>query len=217
MGRNMSDPVLDDFADNSWDTTSPIGQLTQGQILSASLEQYGDTDYFAVRLEAGVNYVFTMRRTADPNNYIYPDLSLMDSSGTTLASADRHISNMVQFIYTAANSSTFFLSAKDKFYFGSGTYSLDFREATALGSSVAISDSQISEGDGGTKAMTFTVTRTGGTASFDVDFATLVSDRFLRIVAIPTVPPDNANNGPAGYVPVSGTLHFGEGETFAKM
>ncbi len=130
-----------------------------------------------------------------------------------MASADRHISNMVQFIYTAANSSTFFLSAKDKFYFGSGTYSLDFREATALGSSVAISDSQISEGDGGTKAMTFTVTRTGGTASFDVDFATLVSDRFLRIVAIPTVPPDNANNGPAGYVPVSGTLHFGEGET----
>ena len=59
--------------------------------------------------------------------------------------------------------------------------------------SVSINDRSLAEGDFGTKLMTFTVTRTGGTAAFDVNYAT--SDGGATI----------AN---ADYTVNSGTLHF---------
>ena len=58
---------------------------------------------------------------------------------------------------------------------------------------VSISDATISEGDSGTRVATFTVTRSGGTAAFDVDFATADGTATLA-------------NG--DYVANSGTLHF---------
>ncbi|MET3845241.1 aspartate 1-decarboxylase [Bradyrhizobium sp. OAE829] len=45
-------------------------------------------------------------------------------------------------------------------------------DATPVSGSVAISDVNITEGDNGSQIETFTVTRTGGSAAFDVDFAT---------------------------------------------
>ena len=61
--------------------------------------------------------------------------------------------------------------------------------------SVSINDVTISEGNSGTKVATFTVTRSGGTAAFDVNYAT-------------------SSNGTAtvadgDYVAASNTLHFG--------
>src|SRR5882757_4767489 len=72
---------------------------------------------------------------------------------------------------------------------GIGTIAND--DASSI--SVAINDVTITEGNSGTTLMTFTVTRTGGPAAFDVDFAT--------------------SNGTAtvadgDYVAASGTLHF---------
>ena len=63
-----------------------------------------------------------------------------------------------------------------------------------IAGSVSINDVTISEGDSGTKVATFTVTRSGGTAAFDVNFAT--SD-------------GTATVADSDYVAASNTLHFG--------
>jgi hypothetical protein len=59
--------------------------------------------------------------------------------------------------------------------------------------SISINDMQISEGNSGTKLETFTVTRSGGTAAFDVTFTT--SD-------------NNATVADSDYTAKTGTLHF---------
>ena len=59
--------------------------------------------------------------------------------------------------------------------------------------SVSISDVTISEGNSGTKVATFTVTRSGGTAAFDVSFATSNG---------------SATTADGDYAAASGTLHF---------
>src|SRR4029077_4548035 len=60
--------------------------------------------------------------------------------------------------------------------------------------SVSINDVSVTEGDAGTKVMTFAATRAGGTAAFDVNYFT--SDGGATVA-------DN------DYVANSGTLHFG--------
>jgi hypothetical protein len=62
--------------------------------------------------------------------------------------------------------------------------------------SVSINDMSISEGNGGTKVMTFTVTRSGGTAAFAVNFATADG---------------TATTADHDYAANSGTLNFGTG------
>jgi uncharacterized delta-60 repeat protein len=62
--------------------------------------------------------------------------------------------------------------------------------------SVSINDVTISEGNSGSKVATFTVTRSGGTTAFDVDFET--SD-------------GGATTADHDYVANSGTLHFADG------
>ena len=62
--------------------------------------------------------------------------------------------------------------------------------------SVAIDDVTVTEGDNGTKVATFTVTRSGGTAAFAVNFAT--SD-------------GSATIADSDYVAAAGTLNFGAG------
>jgi hypothetical protein len=77
---------------------------------------------------------------------------------------------------------------------------LQFNDQTIAVSTVAgsivIDDQTLSEGNSGTKLATFTVTRSGGTAAFDVNFATA----------------DNSATVAGGdYVAKSGTLHFDAG------
>ena len=69
--------------------------------------------------------------------------------------------------------------------------------ATPVTNSVSINNVTISEGDSGTKAATFTVTRSGGTAAFDVNFATSNG---------------SATVADSDYVAVSNTLHFAAGQ-----
>ena len=63
-----------------------------------------------------------------------------------------------------------------------------------IAGSVSINDVTISEGNSGTKVATFTVTRSGGTAAFDVNFATANG---------------TATVADSDYVAASNTLHFG--------
>ena len=68
--------------------------------------------------------------------------------------------------------------------------------------SVFISDVSVTEGDSGTRLATFTVTRSGGTAAFDIDYTT--SDGTATV----------ANHD---YVATSGTLHFADGDDGATF
>ena len=75
---------------------------------------------------------------------------------------------------------------------GVGTITND--DGAAIAGSVSINDVTISEGNSGTKVATFTVTRSGGTAAFDVNFATSNG---------------TATVADSDYVAASNTLHFG--------
>jgi Calx-beta domain/Lipase (class 3)/RTX calcium-binding nonapeptide repeat (4 copies)/FG-GAP-like repeat len=77
---------------------------------------------------------------------------------------------------------------------GMGTIAND--DSAVIAGSVLIGDATISEGNSGTRVETFTVTRTGGTAAFDINFAT--SD-------------GSATVADGDYVATSGTLHFNAG------
>jgi uncharacterized delta-60 repeat protein len=80
---------------------------------------------------------------------------------------------------------------------GSGTGTITNDDAEPVGS-LAIDDVTISEGDSGNKVATFTVTRSGGTAAFAVNFAT--SD-------------GSATTADNDYFPTAGTLNFAHGDT----
>lgn len=64
--------------------------------------------------------------------------------------------------------------------------------------SVVISDTAVTEGNSGTKVMTFTLTRSGGTAAFDVNYTTANG---------------SATAADGDYVAASGAVHFSVGET----
>jgi hypothetical protein len=66
----------------------------------------------------------------------------------------------------------------------------------AAAGSVVINDLTLTEGNSGTKVATFTVTRSGGTAAFDVNFATADG---------------SAAVADGDYAASAGTLHFGAG------
>ncbi|MCW5759543.1 MAG: hypothetical protein KIS90_07230, partial [Phenylobacterium sp.] len=70
-------------------------------------------------------------------------------------------------------------------------------QAGAGGSTIGIDDVTVTEGDSGASVATFTITRTGGTEAFSVDYATA---------------PGTASAG-SDYVSASGTVMFGVGET----
>ena len=95
----------------------------------------------------------------------------------------------------------------NEFYTGSTSQQLtaaDLKQLDALGfhlvaadtGSVSIDDVTITEGNGGTQLATFTVTRSGGTAAFAVNFATA---------------DDSATVADHDYVANAGTLNFGAG------
>ncbi len=80
---------------------------------------------------------------------------------------------------------------------GRGVATITNDDDTAVAGSVSINNVTISEDDSGTEVATFTVTRSGGTAAFDVNFATsngsaTVADR--------------------DYAAASNTLHFAAGQ-----
>jgi Calx-beta domain/Carbohydrate binding domain len=77
---------------------------------------------------------------------------------------------------------------------GIGTITND--DGAAIAGSVSINNITISEGNSGTKVATFTVTRSGGTAAFDVNYAT--SDGTAT-----------AADGDYAAAAASNTLHFG--------
>jgi hypothetical protein len=81
----------------------------------------------------------------------------------------------------------------------------DYAEAAAdSAGSVSITSMSITEGDNGTKSVAITVTRTGGTGAFDVDYRHLIPTRLSDIIVF-------AYGRDVDFLG-SGTLHFAENE-----
>jgi hypothetical protein len=181
--------ITDDYAGN----TSTLGSLSVGGSTTGNIETSGDTDWFAITLTAGQTYTFDEEGSETGQGTLAdPLLRLRDSSGTFITSDDDSGTGLNSRItYTAAASGTYYLDAEA--FSGTGTYRL----SASVSSSVSINDVSITEGNSGTKTLTFTVTRTGGTAAFAVDYATA----------------DGTATAGQDYVGTSGTLLFGANET----
>jgi hypothetical protein len=104
-----------------------------------------------------------------------------------------------QITFTAGSSGfdDFYFYARDGSLSDYETLQLHAAAAGAVAGSVAIADVQIAEGNSGTKVLTFTVTRSGGTAAFNVNYATA---------------DNSATTADGDYVASSGTLQFGANE-----
>jgi predicted extracellular nuclease len=90
---------------------------------------------------------------------------------------------------------------------GTGTGTIVNDDAAPPAGSVSIADISIVEGNAGTSLLVLTVTRTGGTGAFSVDFATSNGGN-----------PNNASaTAGSDYVAQSGTLNFADGQLTATI
>lgn len=110
--------VADDYRDSLSDTSAPLGSLAPGGSATGSIEESGDRDIFAISLQAGQNYVFTLNRAASAG-LSDPVLRLLGSSGSVIATNDDFGGSLNSRIsYTASSSGTFYLDARG---YGSNT------------------------------------------------------------------------------------------------
>jgi hypothetical protein len=156
--------------------------------------------------------IFNLFRFTSPGNRFFDDNIPTSASyfsidgGTTRLADYGQTSDPSDFLNSGVQGSN------DPFneFYGNGTLqtltAVDLKQLDALGfhlassppaaGSVSINDVSITEGNAGTKVMSFTVTRTGGTAAFGVNFATVDG---------------SATTADSDYVANSGTLSFGSG------
>ena len=182
-----------DDRSGNYNTTATIGVNSSA---TGSVELVEDNDWFAVSLTGGTSYTFELNGSATGAGTLAdPFLTLRAADGEVLASNNNNGTNANSRIsFSATSSGQYFLDTSAAGT-GTGTYTV----TTAIGGSpalsVSINDVSVTEGDSGTKVLTFTATRGGGTAAFAVNYATAN---------------DTAAAG-SDYVAKSGTLSFGSG------
>jgi serralysin len=114
----------DDFAGDV--TTS--GRIAIGGSITGNLETGGDTDWFRVSLEAGRQYLFygggsQVVNTGFAAGTLYdPAITLRDSSGTVIATADNNVGRNASITYTAQVSGDFFVEMRSPDATATGTY-----------------------------------------------------------------------------------------------
>jgi Calx-beta domain/FG-GAP-like repeat len=177
-------------------TASTTGVVSVGGSATGNLEVTGDHDWFRVQLTTGVQYTFDLQGdTVGAGTLHDPLMQLFNGSSQFITSDDDGGGNLnSHIVYTPTVTGSYYIDAGAYDNAGTGTYRVSV--TGPLFSSVAISDMSISEGDSGTKLMTFTVTRTGGTAAFAVNYATV---------------DNSATVADHDYVARAGTLNFGVG------
>ncbi|MFC3067977.1 NF038122 family metalloprotease [Phenylobacterium soli] len=109
-------PAADDYANSQADAAHAIGQLFPGgAAISASLQQAGDRDWFAVQFQAGATYTISEQGwKAGAGTLADPYLRLHDSSGAEVAFNDDVISGTnpdALITFTAPTSGTYYVEA----------------------------------------------------------------------------------------------------------
>ena len=101
--------IRDDYAGD----LSTAGRLVAGEQIVGELEVAGDADWFAIQLEAGVDYTFLLEgMPTDAGTLSDPFLALFDDRGEMMASNDddgHSLNSLIEF--TPDNAGTFFLEA----------------------------------------------------------------------------------------------------------
>ncbi|MEA2819808.1 MAG: serralysin [Bradyrhizobium sp.] len=183
----------DDFPANA----STTGVVAVGGSATGNLEVTGDHDWFRVQLTAGVQYTIDLQGDTVAAGTLHdPLMQLFNGSSQFITSDDDGGGNLnSRIVYTPTVSGSYYIDAgayQDQY---SGTYRVSVAGTTSA-SSISINDMSISEGDSGTKLMTFTVTRSGGSAAFAVNYATA---------------DNSATVADHDYAANAGTLNFGAG------
>jgi hypothetical protein len=196
-------PILStiDSLDKSYATSTPNSGtvITTGALAGTPV----DKDWYSFATTIGSIYTVTVTNTNISSGRMA--LAVKNSAGTTIDV--NQIGNANDDVVDSASgtSTISFKATGTLFYaavsaggadgvwqFATGGYNISLAQSAA--SSVSISDMQITEGNSGTKVLTFTVTRSGGTAPFDVNYTTADG---------------SANVADNDYVAAQGTLHFG--------
>ncbi len=131
-------------------TTGSAASISLGDTVFSQIETAGDQDWFAVTLQAGVTYEFTLSGTGG-GPLDDPFLELMNSGGTQVAENDDGGSGLNSLLrYTPSTTGTYYLNAH---HFGSGTgaYALTANQAQPLPtySISQIANYLVSEGSSG--------------------------------------------------------------------
>lgn len=113
--------MVDDYAGN----TSTTGTVSVGGARNGTIETAGDTDWFAITLQAGYTYTFDMLGLDSGNGTLAdPYMRIRDSSGNSLALDDDSGTGLNARIsgFTATYSGTYYISAGSSTASGTGTY-----------------------------------------------------------------------------------------------
>ncbi|GLS29356.1 pre-peptidase C-terminal domain-containing protein [Neomesorhizobium albiziae] len=120
----------DDYSDRVGDASSPLGALAVGGSRTGRIETSGDTDIFAVTLEAGKTYTLNLSSAAS-GGLSDPVMRLLNSSGVQLAiNDDFGGSRNSQITFTATSSGTYFVEAKAYAASQTGNYVVTARDST---------------------------------------------------------------------------------------
>lgn len=123
-------PVIDDFSDRVGDASSPVGTLAVGGSTTGRVETRGDTDIFAVTLEAGRTYTLNLD-SATTGGLGDTVMRLLNASGTQLAINDDFGGGTnSQITFTATSSGTYYVEAKGYATTQTGNYTVTARDAT---------------------------------------------------------------------------------------
>jgi len=181
MVNLLIDPFqLDDYTDDP----NTTGVISIGDTESGTLEQSSDRDWFAVNLEAGVSYDFTLTggSLSDPYLRIYDDserlVGLNDDSNGSLDS---------QLTFTAPSTGTYYLEAGAYADLYTGSYTLsshltdDYASNPTTNGVVAMGDSVFGELEQSSDRDWFAVDlEAGATYNFFLEGESL-SDPYLRL------------------------------------
>lgn len=161
----------------------------------------GDEDWFAVALTAGRYY--TLALDAAAGSALDPLVRLLNASGTELMANDDAVGANARLAFTATASGTYFVSAGG-WGTTTGGYVLSMTDAASAPTlSIAADSATKAEGQTGTTAFTFTVTRGGDTSG-----TTTVNWAVSGTTSAPATAADFAG----GTLP-TGSLTFLAGET----
>ena len=184
--------------------STPVrGALPLGGSTNDQLEFAGDTDLFSVSLTAGVAYNFRLTGNTLANPY----LELLDKNGVVISGNDDSGGTNSSLSYTPTWGDTYYLAARASGHNATGSYTLSGGAQVNSVLALAATNAYLNEGNSGSTAYTFTVTRTGDTSG--------VASATWSVTGSGASPATAADF--VGGVLPSGVVNFSAGQTTALV